>query len=359
MQLFKTLGRAIVSTLKYISTACGKCLAEGITRDLKIDLPDLWAFIAAHHARISPLVFYQALDQALDNHISAGYTISTSTSDQTNRWLTILVFNRIMASSLKPILPFTMYPLTPGDPHRFLVGPSQMPFDIHTSTLAEASPSFTVAFISSIKSPLALPNMTPEDFGALTKWLYTNVPPTFARATDLQRICELWVAACQLGLYLKANTLLRLGMELMTPADRICSMDTVRWVFAHTLASSPLRGFVIAILAQRSQPDFASPFRPGDMEIWKERNGFMLKLQHARKLLAFATRNTDGRVVVDFDRANKEGKGMGQGNLPMPEFLVWDERVWNAEGFVVPDRFFVFPGTVEYEEGLVEFLKRK
>ncbi|OAG01950.1 uncharacterized protein CC84DRAFT_1251913 [Paraphaeosphaeria sporulosa] len=352
MQLFKALGRGLKSTLesiasplKYLGTtrSVGR---EGITHDLDftidlVDLPDLWTFLATHDVEAPARDFFYALDF----------------TELMHRWDIIPMLNRTMATSTRPILPYTMYPHAPGLPVRFLVGLAQMPFDIHTNILVDDSPRFTPAFLARLTAPLALPNMTPEAFGALTKWLYTRDPPIFSCASELQHLCELWVAAAQLGIYLKANTLLRLGMELMTPGDRVADFGTARWVFSNTPAGSPLRGFVIVILAQRSQPNFAAPFQAGDVEIWKARTAFMGKLQHARKVLAFGTRNADGRVTLDFEKEKREGMGVGLGKLPMPAFLVWDEKVWNDRGQVVPDRFFVFPETEEFHEGLVGWLK--
>lgn len=85
----------------------------------------------------------------------------------------------------------------------------------------------------------------------------------------------------------------------------------------------------------------------------------MQKLQHVRKLLAFEARNADGAMVLDFEREKREIDALGVGSLPMPEFLVWGLNGWSKGRGMVPDRFFVFPGTEEFKEGLAESLKRK
>jgi hypothetical protein len=309
----------------------------------------------------SPVSLFQIVEtfgldfyQALDNHIFACHMASTSQSATVDRWLTTLETNRAMASSPYPILPFSIHPLQVGEPIRFLVGPEQMPFDVHISTLAVNSPAFNTDSIESFKSPFALPSVKPEEFGLLTKWLYKKVPPTFMHAADLQRLCELWVAASQLGIWEKANALLRQGMELMTPSSYVCPAATTRWVFSHTPASSPLRGFVIAVYAQRSQPDFATTFQPGDMEIWKARTAFMRKLEHARKLLVFGEQGLDGIAELRLGKINEVNGGVGKGKLPVPGFLVW-----NFSGDLVPDTYYLAPETKDYEDALVEWLKRK
>ncbi|KAL5413996.1 hypothetical protein PMIN04_009207 [Paraphaeosphaeria minitans] len=354
MQFFKALLEATASPFKATAPPLESLNTTPYVLTITlINWSDLWIFLATHHAQIHPLDFYQALD----DHVSAGRMSRPPNLSLADCWDTILVLNRTMATSTRPILPYTLYPCAPGLPVRFLVGSAQTPFDVHTSILVDASPCFTWTFIAGIQASLALPAITPEVFSALTKWLYARNSPQFSRANELQHLCELWVAGAQLGIYLKANTLLRLGMELMTPSDRVCDFATARWVFANTPAGCPLRGFVVAVLAQRSQPDFASPFQAGDVEIWRARSAFMGRLEHARRLLAFGTSNGDGSVTLGFEKGKQEGMGVGKGRLPMPDFLVWDEKVWNKMGEVVPDRFFVFPGTEEFEEGLVEWLK--
>ncbi|KAJ4359945.1 uncharacterized protein N0V89_000504 [Didymosphaeria variabile] len=264
-----------------------------------------------------------------------------------------LKLDRTMAPSPHPIIPFTMYPSESGHPIRFLVGPAQMPFDVHSDILDDWSPAFSPNLLS-VKSPLGIPSMTPEHFGTLTKWLYDRVPPTFKAASDLLRICELWVAACQLGLWAQANTLMRLGMELMQPPSYICSKDTVHWVFSNTPASSPLRGYIIAIFAQRSQfvLDNTSPY---DAEIYRLTASFHRNLEHARKVLdckkaGVAWGKDRNGLFVFAPKMEKEWKEVG--GLPMPEYLVWDKV-----GMNVPDSFFVQPGTGVYREGLAGCLK--
>jgi hypothetical protein len=362
MRLSKALFKALDFPLKYISAISGGTLPKSNTRNLKVVFKINPADREPSPAtEPSPLPLFQIAEtycldlcQALDEHVSAGPMISISKSAAVDRWLTILETNRTMALSPHPILPFTMYPLYSGGAIRFLVGPTQMPFDVHVSILAANSPAFDTDSIKSRKSPFALSSMTPADFGTLTKWLYDTIPPTFTCASDLQRLCELWVAASQLGIWGKANTLMRLGMALMTPSTRVCPDATVRWVFAHTPMSSHLRSFIIAIYAQRSQPDFATAFVPGDMEIWTARTVFMRKLEHARKLFAFGEWGLDGTLKLDNKKMSGANGGVGEGKLPVTGVLVW-----NVDGDIGPDTHLLAPEMKAYKDGLVEELKRE
>lgn len=360
MQIFKTLFRvfgsmleAIASPLSYISTDAGAFLPGSSTRDsstpliTSINISDLWTFFATEYSRD----FYQALNALL----SAG-TMLYPGPNQTPERNQARERNLHISLSPTPILPFTMFPNQPGTLRvRFLVGPTGLPFDVHTTLLASASLVFTSRVFFAINTPKPLPDMTPEAFGALTKWLYTRIAPTFSKAEDLQLLCETWVAAAQLGMHGQANALLRIGKELMSPPDRECGFGTARWVFKNTPPSSPLRGYIVALLAQRSQPDFSSPFQHGDVDIWKARNDFMRVLVQARKRIASnaIAQNSNGGVLHGLGQGTRAlGTGVGLEHLPVPEFLVWE-----AQGAQEPVCFRVWPDSGEFEDGLVGWLK--
>lgn len=277
-----------------------------------------------------------------------------------------------MGKRPNPILPFTMYttikatessPATILAPHpiRFLVGETKMAFDVHASLLTDNSsaPAFRELSHITTFTPFVLTSVTPEDFGTLSKWLYEpGNPPTFKDNDDLAHLCSLWVAACKLGLHRKANTLLRLGMELMQPDSFICSMATFRWVFANTPPSSPLRGFIGALRVQRPDPVFFYDEEPGDEEIRKVTYAFLKTFERAR--MTIAKRNppksawavdAKGGIVFDPEPAKKVQDRVAF-QLPVPEYLVWDE-----EASDLPDLFFVVPETEEFVDGLEEGLK--
>ena len=151
---------------------------------------------------------------------------------------------------------------------------------------------------------------------------------------------------------------MRLGMEAMFPATAKCYIDVVRWVFANTPASSPLREYIIAIFAQRSEFDDSVFLTkdPKDSEIWSKVTAFMKKLDLARRVFARGKTGSawsvdaNGLPVFDWEVA-RDWKPV-QEEFPLPPYLVWDENAVD-----VPDCFFIFPGTAAYEDSLGQVLK--
>ncbi|KAF1976143.1 hypothetical protein BU23DRAFT_551635 [Bimuria novae-zelandiae CBS 107.79] len=251
-----------------------------------------------------------------------------------------------------------MYPAVQGRPVHFHVGQAQMPYDVHSLVLSADSPACKTLLARPLKAPIALPTVSPDDFAALTKWLYEHAPPVFDSSADLSSLCKLWVSAMALGLWQKANTLMRLGMVAAMPSDVLCSIDVVRWVFANTPSSSPLRDYIIAIFVQRSKPDrsFLLQHSPVDGEICSKFNAFAKKFQMARHKFAVSKDQgpwgTDENGFPTFDYKKVLALKGEQEPLPLPPYLVWDEKAVE-----LPDCFFIFPGTLTYVEGLAAVLK--
>lgn len=281
-----------------------------------------------------------------NNSTSSNNNNSNSNDDDSVSYYSANESNDSYQSAMSP--PYT--PLV-----NIIVGPTATPFTMEISLFSTESPAFATSLAdhtaSATPPTLTIESIPATHFTILTNWFTTHTPPSFPTAADLPLLVQLWVSASRLGLWQKANTLLRLGMETMLPATAVCAFSTVRWVFANTAASSPLRGYIVAIFVQRGlgPETFVAPREDGDEHIWALLPVVQGRLSKARleyKAIKGDTawgKDEAGGPVFEAEKMKQEEK------LPFPEYLVWDDEATD-----VPDGFFLFPDTVAYEKGLDE-----
>jgi hypothetical protein len=350
---FNALIDAVLAPLSYLSTKRNSPVSKDPSHTCALNFEEsdrAFAFALTTNPQTISTPFEQSC-LSEDSH-SGHNTLDPA------RILTILWGNHPMAPSLKPIFPCTMYPAASGRPVRFHIGNSHKPFDVHSTILVTASSAFESFLEKPLTGPIILRSISPEDFITLIQWLYDSIPPTFPHPQDLFTLVKLWTVAAQLGLWRKANTLMRIGMETMHPASAKCDINILRWVFANTPASSPLRDYIIAIFTQRSDFD-ESVFHttgPEDSEIWSKTAAFMKKLEVVRGMFgrwrggSAWSMDANGLPLFNWEVARDWKEG--QGKYALPPYLVWDENAAD-----VPDCFFLLQGTVAYEEGLAHALK--
>jgi hypothetical protein len=150
-------------------------------------------------------------------------------------------------------------------------------------------------------------------------WVYQERPPDFSTAEGLPVLMRLWVTCGALGIWKKQNTLLRLAMALMQPAQFEVDIETVTYVYSNTPPHSKLRKFIVAVFCQRSQiqPHFFSPLTAGP-GIWKDVTEFQKVLNEVRKVSPIGIEGYD-LAQAFFDR---EPIDWSRVRHPLPDFLV-------------------------------------
>jgi hypothetical protein len=224
--------------------------------------------------------------------------------------------------------------------------------------LSKVSPLFTLTngLPRIVNKGIELPDIEPQVFRDLF-WLYERKPPVSKSDRDLLPLMKLWVLAGELGIWKTQNTILRLGMELMQPKKFVCALETVRWVYKHTLEGSPLRDFIITIFCQRGPLVTLSHFSPENekLGILRDAASFMRLLGKVRagnpkgvhgyglskefpveySHTPGQDESTPGHVRASLVTGDRE-VNWSRIEYPLPKFLVWGEK-WE----VLPDMHFV------------------
>jgi hypothetical protein len=259
----------------------------------------------------------------------------------------------------------------PGKNIAFQVGPEARFFIIHLSLLI-VSPLFATASgipHSKTTPTITLPPTDPTAFQVVCTWLYIRKPPVATSASDLLPLMKIWVALSKLGIWDKQNTIMRLGMALMQPAEFVCEISTVKWVYENTEPGCKLRGYIVAIYCQRGEDVSKENFGPEitKLGIFTDLVAFMRVLASVRRanprgkdgynihehFTTTYTRNGDAGGEVCWLLTHGEEVDPSRIEYGLPSFLVWGDE-WQD----LPDEhYFVGMGSV-MEQGGREVLEQ-
>ncbi|KAF1948254.1 hypothetical protein CC80DRAFT_459523, partial [Byssothecium circinans] len=189
------------------------------------------------------------------------------------------------------------------------------------------------------------------DLRPIIVWLYEGKPPIFNKAADIDRMCRLWLLCRQLGLWRMANTLLRLGMACAQPKNFRVHIDYVKHVYDSTEPGDKLRGFMVAMFAQRSTvaPHFFTEKYEG-LGILRDTAGFLKVLGEVRRRRGAGRKGfaLDQVFVKEGEEGDKDGD---MPSLPPPSTSLLKLRIltlhsmpwyliWGPDEADVPDKYF-------------------
>jgi hypothetical protein len=195
--------------------------------------------------------------------------------------------------------------------------------------------------------------------------MYEGTPPVTSVPGDLLPLCKMWVALGKLGMWIKQNTIMRIGMALMQPQEFVCDIGTVAWVYRTTQPGSKLRGWIVAIWTQRGGDVKKEWFSKENekLGIFRDAVAFGRVLNRARagnpvfldgdmgleewvKTVQVGwgyEEKEDGRYVATLTTFGKE-VDLSRVEYRLPKHLVWGEK-WED----LPDAFFAGPEDVAVE----------
>ncbi|OQE46676.1 hypothetical protein PENCOP_c001G00955 [Penicillium coprophilum] len=138
------------------------------------------------------------------------------------------------------------------------VGETNTPFDVHMELLCNCSPYFDNLFQRRFDQPLteqviSFPDDDPQIFAQVILWMYRgNDSLDLVADEKLGFLVRLWILAGNFEMIDLQNQVMLVCKKRVDESLGILGVDTINYIYSHTLPQSPMRLLAVDVWVQRS-----------------------------------------------------------------------------------------------------------